>query len=69
MVVTPGEPAGVGPDLTLHLSQQSWPVELIVVADQNLLADRAKQLGVSVMLKTYDAMAEPRPISRPASRS
>ncbi len=61
MVVTPGEPAGVGPDLTLHLSQQSWPVELIVVADQNLLADRAKQLGVSVMLKTYDAMAEPRP--------
>jgi len=61
MVVTPGEPAGVGPDLTLHLSQQSWPVELIVVADQNLLADRAKQLGVSVMLKTYDATAEPRP--------
>ena len=61
MVVTPGEPAGVGPDLTLQLSQQNWPVELIVVADQNLLADRAKQLGVSVMLKTYDATAEPRP--------
>ncbi len=61
MAVTPGEPAGVGPDLTLHLSRQDWPVELIVVADPRLLADRAKQLGISVTLKTYDATAEPRP--------
>ena len=61
MAVTPGEPAGVGPDLTLQLSRQDWPVELIVAADPRLLADRAKQIGVSVTLKTYDATAEPRP--------
>lgn len=63
MALTPGEPAGVGPDLILHLSQQNWPIELVVVADPRLLADRAKQLNISVALKTYDVAAEPRPSS------
>jgi len=61
IVLTPGEPAGVGPDLVLGLASRAWPVELVVVADPALLQARAKQLGLDVKLLPYDAHAEPRP--------
>ena len=41
VVITPGEPAGIGPDLVVQLAQRSWPVELVVCADATLLQDRA----------------------------
>ena len=37
LAITPGEPAGIGPDLVLALSQQDWPVELVICANQQLL--------------------------------
>lgn len=61
IVITPGEPAGIGPDLVLAISRQAWPVELVVVADPTLLASRAKALGIEVALLPYDASAEPKP--------
>ncbi|MBV4412474.1 4-hydroxythreonine-4-phosphate dehydrogenase PdxA [Enterobacteriaceae bacterium YMB-R22] len=45
VVVTPGEPAGIGPDLVIALAQRDWPVELVVCASPVLLAERAAQLG------------------------
>ena len=45
LALTPGEPAGVGPDLTIELAQHDWPVELVVCADPDLLMQRARQLG------------------------
>ncbi|WP_418162460.1 4-hydroxythreonine-4-phosphate dehydrogenase PdxA [Pantoea vagans] len=61
VVITPGEPAGIGPDLTVQLAQQSWPVELVVCASPALLQQRAAQLGLPLTLRTYqpDAAAEP----------
>ena len=41
VVITPGEPAGIGPDLVVQLAQRSWPVELVVCADATLLQNRA----------------------------
>ena len=32
VVITPGEPAGIGPDLVVQLAQREWPVELVVFA-------------------------------------
>ena len=61
LVITPGEPAGIGPDLILGLAAQSWPVELVIVADPKLLAERAEQLNLQVQLLAYDAKAEARP--------
>ena len=61
LVITPGEPAGIGPDLILGLAAQSWPVELVIVADPQLLAERAAQLNLQVQLLAYDAKAEARP--------
>lgn len=58
IVITSGEPAGIGPDIILQLlSQQTWNAELIVIADPALLAERAKQLGITVQLQTYQPNA------------
>lgn len=44
LVITSGEPAGVGPDLCVQLAQQDHAFEIVVIADARLLADRASQL-------------------------
>lgn len=61
VVITPGEPAGIGPDLVVQLAQRSWPVELVVCADATLLQDRAKLLGLPLQLLPYDAGQQPFP--------
>ncbi|WP_070963159.1 4-hydroxythreonine-4-phosphate dehydrogenase PdxA [Vibrio sonorensis] len=53
IVVTAGEPAGIGPDLVLALAEQNWPHQIVVCADKSLIAERAKQLGIVVSLEQY----------------
>ncbi len=53
IAITPGEPAGVGPDLVIALAQQNWPVELVVCADPALLLARAEQLNLPLQLREY----------------
>lgn len=48
--VTPGEPAGIGPDLCLLLASQPQPHPLIAITSRDLLLERAAQLGVAVSL-------------------
>jgi 4-hydroxythreonine-4-phosphate dehydrogenase len=50
IVVTSGEPAGIGPDLCLALAARDWPCRLVVAADPDLLAQRAAALGTDVRL-------------------
>lgn len=54
IAITPGEPAGIGPDLVLELTKQDWPVELVLCADPELMLSRAKLLGKTVELIEYD---------------
>lgn len=53
VVITPGEPAGIGPDLVIALAQQAWPVELVICADPDLLLSRALQLSMPLTLRDY----------------
>jgi 4-hydroxythreonine-4-phosphate dehydrogenase len=46
IAVTSGEPAGIGPDICLCLAQRQWPARLVVLGDRDLLAARARQLGL-----------------------
>ena len=48
--LTPGEPAGIGPDLCLLLAAQPQPHPLIAITSCDLLTERAAQLGVAVSL-------------------
>ncbi|MCW8158929.1 4-hydroxythreonine-4-phosphate dehydrogenase PdxA [Stutzerimonas stutzeri] len=50
-VLTPGEPAGIGPDLCLLLSREAQPQPLIAIASRSLLAERAAQLGLTIELR------------------
>ncbi|WP_370553062.1 4-hydroxythreonine-4-phosphate dehydrogenase PdxA [Edwardsiella tarda] len=54
IVITPGEPAGIGADLIVLLAQHAWPVELVVCADPVLLLARARLLGAPLTLRDYD---------------
>jgi len=59
IIITPGEPAGIGPDIALAIAQQNWPVELVVIADPSLLTQRASVLGLPLSLRHYDEHAAP----------
>lgn len=61
VAITPGEPAGIGPDVTLQLAQRDWPVELVVVADPALLRARAAKLGLPLTLQEYQPGVAARP--------
>jgi 4-hydroxythreonine-4-phosphate dehydrogenase len=49
--VTPGEPAGIGPDLLLKLVQAPQLCELVAYADPDLLLERAAALGLPLCLR------------------
>lgn len=61
IAITPGEPAGVGPDIIVSLAQKSWPAELVVCADAELIAQRAKKLNLPIKLIPYDKNTAPKP--------
>jgi 4-hydroxythreonine-4-phosphate dehydrogenase len=48
--LTPGEPAGIGPDLCLLLARTAQPQALVAIASHTLLAERAQQLGLKIQL-------------------
>ncbi|VAX14627.1 4-hydroxythreonine-4-phosphate dehydrogenase [hydrothermal vent metagenome] len=53
IVYTPGEPAGIGPDLIIRLAQQPLPAPLVVIADPDLLATRTTRLGLPLTIREY----------------
>jgi 4-hydroxythreonine-4-phosphate dehydrogenase len=59
IIVTSGEPAGIGPDLCLAIAQRDWPCELVFAGDDALFEQRARALGVAVRLQPYDTNSEP----------
>ncbi len=48
IVLTPGEPSGIGPDLAIVLAQRELGCSLVAVADPELLEQRAGVLGQRV---------------------
>lgn len=54
ILVTPGEPAGIGPDVCLALAAHHYNAEVILLGDKNFLQARAKALSISVELYEVD---------------
>lgn len=61
IVITTGEPAGIGPDLCVVLAQQPHEAELVVVTDPLLLQTRAAQLGLPLYLEPLRSGFAPQP--------
>lgn len=53
LAITAGEPAGIGPDLCLQLAYLEQRQQCVVLADKNLLQQRAVLLGFDVHLHEY----------------
>lgn len=59
LAITPGEPAGIGPDLIIALAQQAWPVQMVVFADGDMLNARARLLNLPLELLEYHNTGQP----------
>ncbi len=60
IAVTPGEPAGIGPDLAVMLAQHDANARLVFIADPVLLAARASALGLPLRTVAF-APGQPPP--------
>ena len=57
IVITSGEPAGIGPDICLSLASQNMTgtanTSLYIIADPDLLSERANQLKLSIKFQIH----------------
>lgn len=53
LALTPGDPAGIGPDLALMLARDPGAEELAIFADPDMVAERARLLGLSIPLHPW----------------
>lgn len=61
ILLTAGEPAGIGPDLVLEAATDAWSAQLVCVADRQMMEQRAAQLGLSVTFLPYTSGQPSRP--------
>lgn len=66
IAVTPGEPAGIGPDLVVMAAQTPIEAQRVVISDPELLAERADALGLGLEIREFDprSPAAPDPTGR-----
>ncbi len=58
IAITPGEPAGIGPDLALMHAVHANNSDCIYFADPELLEQRARQLSLAVNINTINTFAD-----------
>jgi 4-hydroxythreonine-4-phosphate dehydrogenase len=58
LLVTSGEPAGIGPELCAALAGASFPARIVVAGDKALLAERAQLVGAPVVVQDYQPGCE-----------
>jgi 4-hydroxythreonine-4-phosphate dehydrogenase len=61
LLVTSGEPAGIGPDILLDVATRALPMPIVAVGSKDLLQARAKMLGLEVCCVDY---SHKKPIDR-----
>ncbi len=54
LVITAGEPAGIGPELCLTLAHERLPRDIVVISDAELLRSRAEQTGIATTIIEVD---------------
>lgn len=54
LAITSGEPAGIGPELIVKISQQDNRHQLVVIGDPNLLKQRAQLLGLPLNVDIFN---------------
>lgn len=57
LLLTPGEPSGIGPDIVLKAAMRDHDAEIFAIGDPELLHQRAKLLNINVELFVHDELA------------
>ena len=60
IAITSGEPAGIGPDICVLLSQLGIAADITVIGDMDVLKDRAQQLNISMDVEPYELTQAPK---------
>jgi len=53
LAITPGEPAGIGPECLIRLANEHPELRLLAIADPQLLASTAETLGFNIDIKPW----------------
>ena len=61
VILTTGEPAGIGPDVVTMAASKDWPAQLIALGDRSLLEARANALGIAIQLESYSSTEPAKP--------
>jgi len=59
IAITPGEPAGIGPDICLQICCLEWACQLVLIADIQLLVRRSKQLNLDIEFRAFNPKNAP----------
>ncbi len=69
IVLTSGEPAGVGPELCAQIAAaRDFEAELVCLGDPGLLESRAREAGVALTIERFEPAAAPAPHVRGSLR-
>ena len=60
IALTPGEPAGIGPDLVVALAQAAQQHEIVAIGDPDMLQSRAAILKLPLKIRIIDINEPPR---------
>ena len=55
LAITSGEPAGIGPDIIAQIKRDNFDARLVIIGDQELIKQRANQLGSTQQYIDYDS--------------
>lgn len=64
IIISTGEPAGIGPDITIQISQEDIHADIVAIGDPDLLQNRASDLGLSLSLTEFDAASRQKHIAK-----
>ncbi len=67
ILITPGEPAGIGPDVLIQAAQQPWQADLIAISDPALMQDRARALHLPLTIIECDLTDQERRLHQPGT--
>jgi len=64
IIITTGEPAGIGPDITVQIAQENINADIVAIGDPDLLQERASALGLPLSLNIFDEAHKQKHVAR-----